>query len=82
MNMESSDEQLASHTKVIVVCSNCSQKLRPPTEVGKLRLVCPKCKHNWLGSPGTNITIQIERIKEKIEIAKQNEQAREQVFVH
>jgi Zn-finger nucleic acid-binding protein len=72
MNMEASDEQQASHTeKVVVLCPNCSQKLRTPTARGKLRLVCPKCKHDWLWSPGVSITIQIERIKEKLERAKQ-----------
>ncbi len=63
-----------------VVCPNCSQKLRTPNAQGKLRLTCPKSQHDWLWSPGTNISIQIERIKEKIEIAKQKEQAKEQAF--
>lgn len=71
MNMEASDEQQASHTqRVIVLCPNCSQKLRTPAIRGKLRLICPKCKHDWLWSLGANITIQIERIKEKLERAK------------
>ena len=60
-----------SNSKVIVLCPNCSQKLRTPIDQGKLRLVCPKCKHDWLWSPGASITIQIERIKEKLERAKQ-----------
>lgn len=69
--MEASDEQLASYTeRVIVLCPNCSQKLRTPAIRGKLRLICPKCKHDWLWSLGANITIQIERIKEKLERAK------------
>ncbi|WP_414752918.1 SMI1/KNR4 family protein [Anabaena sp. CCY 9910] len=81
MNIGSSGEQQLSHTeKVIVICPNCSQKLRTPIDRGELRLACPKCKHNWQWSPGTNITIQIERIKEKLEKARQLQSVQNQLY--
>ena len=81
MNIDSSESQQTSRPeKVIVVCPNCSQKLRSPVNLGKLRILCSKCKHNWFWSPDTNISNQIERIKEKIGRARQLHIAENQAY--
>ncbi|MDJ0582460.1 SMI1/KNR4 family protein [Crocosphaera sp.] len=69
--VSSKNQEVSYPEKVIVVCPNCSQKLRVPVNLGKLRVRCPKCKHDWFWSSNTNISNQIERIKEKIARARQ-----------
>jgi hypothetical protein len=42
-----SDSPRTPPIKVVIACSNCSQKLRVPSNLGQLNLTCPKCKHSW-----------------------------------
>jgi hypothetical protein len=46
-----SSNQTPLPDKVITSCPNCSQKLRAPSNLGQLTLICPKCKQSWLWSP-------------------------------
>jgi acyl carrier protein len=40
-------DYIFQNLKVVIACPNCSQKLRTPSNLGKLNLACPKCKHSW-----------------------------------
>jgi hypothetical protein len=42
-----SDNLRTQPIKVVIACPNCSQKLRVPSNLGRLNLTCPKCKHSW-----------------------------------
>jgi len=42
-----SDNLRTPPIKVVIACPNCSQKLRVPSNLGRLNLTCPKCKHSW-----------------------------------
>lgn len=44
-------EEPAVDQKIIVICQNCQQKLRVPTNRGALSLKCPKCQHSWSWKP-------------------------------
>lgn len=37
----------SQEVKIIVVCENCSQKLRIPRRTKKLRVTCPTCRHEF-----------------------------------
>lgn len=37
--------------KTITLCPNCSQKLSAPSNLGELKLTCPRCRHSWLWCP-------------------------------
>ncbi len=36
-----------AETKIIILCENCSQKLRIPRRNKKLRVICPICRHEF-----------------------------------
>ncbi|MEG4331376.1 hypothetical protein QUB40_05405 [Microcoleus sp. AT9_A2] len=40
-------DYIFQNLKVVIACPKCSQKLRTPSNLGKLNLTCPKCKHSW-----------------------------------
>lgn len=44
MNQPKSTENKA---KIIILCENCSQKLRIPKQKKKLRVTCPTCRHEF-----------------------------------
>jgi Zn-finger nucleic acid-binding protein len=44
-------KQALESEKIITSCPNCSQKLRAPSHLGELQLICPKCRHSWLWNP-------------------------------
>jgi hypothetical protein len=33
--------------RTVVVCPECRQQLRVPTDRGNLRVICPSCRHSW-----------------------------------
>lgn len=45
------EEAIDPPPKAIVVCSECTQKLRLPLDRGALVVTCPKCNHRWTWSP-------------------------------
>lgn len=52
----------------IIKCKKCSQKLRVPTNRGKLSIVCPFCRDNWIWSPGNHAKkiITLDKIKDEL----------------
>ncbi|MEO0459121.1 MAG: SMI1/KNR4 family protein [Cyanobacteria bacterium P01_A01_bin.114] len=51
-----------------------------PTDRGKLKLLCPKCQHDWSWEPNGSLTQQIENIKLKVARLRQSHELENQNY--
>ena len=65
---QGSASKIRQAIKIIIVCENCSQKIRIPRQNNKLIVTCPTCRHEFkyqyygLGFSSNNIKIFYRRI--------------------